>query len=261
MNDQMKTPNKISKKTTIFIVIIVAVLLVLLAAMQLFRTNPDRVLNEFLTAVENGDRGAAMALVSDDIKTERRENIAWFVDDWTSAETVSNEITLEEAWRQRIKMEKNESGEEVPVLNQYGDRDREIEPTSRLVAGFYHAEVTVNYDKDQDPIIITLRRKGDNQWSRLGTTFRGWEIVRVQYQPYTDEELDKLGDEFFEFEGEEEDVEFEIDEDGNLVLPDEEGLILEGEGEKDGATQDEPAKEDAAKKEAPKKEDAEAATQ
>lgn len=259
MNDQMKTSNK----TTLFIVVILALLLVVLAAMQLFRTNPDRVLNEFLTAVENGDRGAAMALVSDEIKTERRENIAWFVDDWTSAETVTNEITLEEAWRQRIKMEKNEAGEEVPVLNKYGDRDREIEPTPRLLAGFYHAEVTVSYDDDEDPIIITLRRKGDNQWSRLGTTFRGWEIVRVQYQPYTDEELDELGDQFFEFEGEtEEDLEFEIDDDGNLVLPDEEGLILEGEGEKEGATKDDPAKkEEAVKKEAPKKDKAEAATQ
>lgn len=231
--------------TTLWIVVVAVLLIVVLAGAQILRTNPDRTLNTFLTAVENGDSGAAMALVSDDIEPYRRENISYFVEDWTKSKTVKYEITKEEAWRQRYLMEKNESGEEVNILNEHGDRAREIEPTPRNLAGFYHAEVTVEYDKDKDPVIITLRRKGDNRWSRLSTTFRGWEIVRVQYQPFDDEELDALGDQFFEFEGEDQ-LDFEIDDEGNLVLPDDEGLILEdGSTEKDGkGTEEKPVQKE-----------------
>jgi hypothetical protein len=230
MEEQEKNGNKM----ILWVVAVVVVLLMVVAGTQIVRTTPDRTLDTFLTAIEEGDRGTAMALVNDGIATERRENIAWFVDDWTSSETVTYEITKEEAWRQRFLMEKNESGEEVNVLNEHGDRDREIEPTPGNFAGFYHAEVNINYDSDIDPVIITLRRKGENRWSRLGTTFRGWEIVRVQYQPFDGSEFDDFGDQFFEFDGEGE-LEYEIDENGNLVLPDEEGLILEdGSTEKDG---------------------------
>lgn len=238
MNEQPQKKNM----TTIWIVVASVLLLVVLVAAQVIRTNPDRVLNQFLTAIEEGDRGTAMALVSDDIEPYRRENISYFVEDWTNSKTVTYEITKEEAWRQRYLTEKNENGDEVNVLNQYGDRDREIEPTPRNFAGFYHAELTVEYDKDQDPVIVTLRRKGDNRWSRLGTTLRGWEIVRMQYN-ISDEEIDLLDDQFFEFEGADE-LDFEIDEDGNLVLPDDEGLILEdGSTEKDGEAAEEKSAE------------------
>lgn len=222
----MNDTKKISNKKILLIAIGISALLFFLMAIQLFRTNPSRTMNSFLAAIQNGNREAAMELVSDGIEPQERENITYFVDDWASADTLSIEQNNTVAWRQRV-VTKKENGEEVAVKNQYNDRLKEVVPTTRYLAGMYEETVVVNYDDDEDPVVITVRRKGNNRWSRLGTAFRGWEIVKIQYQQDTvtnnenrsqgNSTQENTTEELYEFDGTE-NIDYTIDEKGNVVI-------------------------------------------
>ncbi len=206
------------------------VLLVIIAVVQMMRTTPQRTLDQFITAINNHDQAAALSLVSNDIKPYKRENIQYFIEDWTAASTLSMNKTAEASWRYRIQQEKNDKGELVNKINKNGDRDKEIKPTARYWAHDYDADVTVQYDNTEDPVTIVLRRTTKNSWSPFAQMFRGWEIVQIKYQPLPEEDIQVLDTtdsntnnavnsntnaDFQEFSA---DDNVEIDENGNIIV-------------------------------------------
>lgn len=190
-------------------------------------TSPRRPLNAFLNAVEDGKQSAALSYVSDTIKTERRDNIDFFLDDWTGAQELTTSMTEEESWRTRgatSAATEEESEESEGRVEQI--------PTPKYWAHHYEARVTLSFDGYEDPVIIKLKRQAENEASLFAQLFRGWKITRIKYQPISDEELDvenfeidtgelneELNQEVFE---EFDDEEFELDEEGNVLPSDDE---------------------------------------
>lgn len=222
-----------------------AALLVLLgiALVLLWVNSPDRVLKSFLNtiaeegyyeAAENGEldldevlvaeHPAFANFVSDTITADKKKNIRWFLSDWLFAENFDYDITSETAWRSRVKTEEV-NGEKVPVINEHGNETVEQDPISRHVAHHYEAYVDVTFDEIPDPVIIKLIRNTDESWSPLSQLFRGWKVTRIRYQELSEDELlefDFGDDEFFDLdELEEGELEFEFDDEGNLVPVDE----------------------------------------
>ncbi len=233
---------KVAKTLTIGVVLLV--ILALVAALLVWMTNPRRTLDKFIEAINNKDHATALAYVSPDIKQSRKDNIDWFLEDWVISDTLSTIVVTDESWRSRTKMTENEQGETVPEINKYGNEALEKKPTPKYWAHHYQAYVTVEFDDYEDPVIIKLKRKTDNTWSRFAQLFRGWQVTQIKYQPldesdYEDFEFD-FGDEDFDFE--DGDFEFEVDEEGNLVpieAEDEEEDGDEEEVEEDGLVEDE----------------------
>jgi hypothetical protein len=218
--------------TALIVAGLAIVLLIIVGVIQMMRTTPQRTLDQFITALNNHDQAAALSFVSTDIKPYKRENIQYFIEDWTSATTLSINKTREASWRDRVRQEKNDKGEMVDKLNQNGDRDKEIKPAARYWAHDYDADITVTYDNTEDPVTVVLRRTTNNSWSPFAQVFRGWEIVQIKYQPLPEADLEVLdqadpsgdanantdtttGGEFQEFSAEDN---VEIDKDGNIIV-------------------------------------------
>ncbi len=216
------------QKRTLITTIAVIVALVIIAGLGLWLTAPQRVLNGFLNAVEAKDTTKAMSYVSDTVKANKRNNIEFFVDDWATGATVDTAVTSEEAWRSRPVYETDADGEQVIKQNKYGYDKQEVLPTPRYWAHHYHAFVSVTFDEFEDPVVIKLIRDTKASWSPLAQLFRGWKVSQIKYQPLSD-------DDYIEIDASDlfgEDV--EVDEDGNIIL-DEEDL----EAADDGDTADE----------------------
>lgn len=208
-----------SQKKIIGIVVGALVLIVLVIGIALWNTNPQRTVDNFIKAVESGNRKAAMTFVNDSIKKSRYENIEWFVEDWTIAEQFTATKVTDEAWRSRIKMTTNENGESVPEINDHGYETREQTPTPKYWASHYRAFVNVNLviegEEYEDPVIIKLKRNTEDEWGKLGQLFRGWKITRITYQPLGEEGYGAFDLDELDFEDGE--MQFEVDEEGNLV--------------------------------------------
>jgi len=208
--------------------VIALVLLIILSGFFLWFTRPERALNAFLKKVEAHNKDAANTYISESVKAEKKENAQWFIDDWMIAKQLSTKVEKDEAWRAR------ENG-----TDKKGNAKKEVQPVPRYWAHNYQAFVTVAYDEYEDDVIIKLRRKTENGWSRLAQLFRGWEIVEIKYQPIDEEDFEELDfseDEFENFEDEEGLVEDEAD-----LVDDEEGDTedIDGEGEEDNTNNSE----------------------
>lgn len=163
--------NMPSKKTLCISGIVAAVLFVV-AALGLWMTSPTRTYNAFMDAVVAKDSAKALSYVSSDVAQNKRENIEFFLEDWTTADAVTAAEDKNEAWRTR-----DEDGKKITV------------PTQHLLAHNYHVYTTVTFDEFEDPVIVVLRRKTENTSSILGQVFRGWEVVQIKYQPFDEEDL------------------------------------------------------------------------
>lgn len=205
-----------SGKKVLWIVLGLVIAVVVLIGILLWATNPTRTANKFNKLVQDGNYDGAFAMVATDISSDKVDNIDYFVDDWTSAEDITIEVTAEEAWLQRTKVDANGN----IVLNEHGDRDVEIKPTPKYWAHFYQAYMTVEFDDLEDPVIVRLRRKSADGWSPIAQIFRGWEVTKIVYQPLDEDEYEDLDfEELFEIEETEleEDVESDVTEEDTAV--------------------------------------------
>lgn len=204
------------QKRTLLTTIAVILALVVIAGIGLWLTAPQRTLNGFLSAVEAKDATKAMSYVSDTLKSDKRNNIEFFVDDWATGGTITTEVTSDEAWRSRPVYETDAAtGEQVVKKNKYGYDKQEIIPTPRYWAHHYHAFVNVTFDDFEDPVVVKLIRDSKATWTPLGQLFRGWRVSQIKYQPLSDED-------YVEIDAEDlfgDDV--EVDEDGNIILDEE----------------------------------------
>lgn len=192
---------KISRTQWIVAGIGVLALLTCAIIVAMWFTRPERTLTRFLEAVKKQDIAAAQALVATDITERRKDDISFFLEDWTFDSTTVYAIEKEHAaWRSREK--KNDAGEVVKDAD--GDPVRETRPTTRFWAHHYEQYVTVAFDEYEDPVIIRLRREGENTWSRFAQLFKPWKVVDIRYQPLSEEDIAELEadstDEFFEDE-------------------------------------------------------------
>lgn len=173
----------------------VIILLGVVSAFLFWNSNPERTLNGFLDAVNAKNQEQALSFVSEDIKPGKREEVVWFVEDWTSGDTITTAVSKDEAWRTRPKMVKDEAtGELVEKLDTYGNPKKDFKPTPRHWAHLYQAYATVTFDDIEDPVIIKLRRKTDATWSPFAQLFRGWEVIAITYQPIDEEDFYDLED-------------------------------------------------------------------
>jgi hypothetical protein len=214
---------------TILIALGIGLLIVIaLLAAAFWYTSPRRTLNSFLQAIEEGNRRAALSHVSETINANKEDNIAWFVEDWLYAEQIAIEVERDEAWRSRVKTEVNDQGETVPMMNEHGFETKETFPTPRYWAHHYNGYVTVTFDEIEDPVIIKLKRDTDDTFSLWKQLFRSWKVTNITYQPLSEDEVFDL-----DLEGEDfNDLQFEIDEEGNVVVP-EQGVSENGETKPD----------------------------
>jgi hypothetical protein len=198
----------------------------LLLLIVLLATSPTRTLNKFENQILAGDYDSAFALLSTTVAREKIDNADYFISDWSYADEISMERTSETSWLQRTELD----AEGNVVKNKHGDRSVEVKPAPKYWARFYEAEMTVEFDGFEDPVIIRLRRKSSDGWSPLAQIFRGWEITKIVYQPLGDEDFEELDlDEYYELGDD-----FELDfGDEQELLVDDEDLELELESEED----------------------------
>lgn len=164
-----------SKKTLYISGVVVAVLLIV-AAIGIMMTNPMRTFDAFMDAVEAKDEAKALSFVATDITQNKHDNIEFFLDDWTTSDSVSvKEEEKNEAWRTR-----DEGDKKITV------------PTPHLFAHNFQQYATVTFDDFEDPVIVVLRRTTKNGSSILAQLFRGWEVVQIKYQPIDESELDDI---------------------------------------------------------------------
>lgn len=210
----------------------VIVVLAVVAGFLFWNSNPERTLNGFLDAVNAKNQEQALSFVSEDIKPGKREEVVWFVEDWTSGDTVTTAVSKDEAWRTRPKMVKDEiTGELVEKLDKYGNQKKDFKPTPRHWAHLYQAYATVTFDDIEDPVMIKLRRKTESTWNPVAQLFRGWEVIAITYQPIDEEDFYDFEDvEDFVEEGEEVEGEETVEE-GEDVSEDEEAASDEESSE------------------------------
>lgn len=218
-----------SKATWIVAAIAIIVLVLgVLGAVFISSGNPEKQLDGFLAAIEAQDEEAVYTFVAEDISNKNLENIGWFVEDWVIADSVAIEKQTDKSWHQRDEMIEDESGNLVPKTKKNGTTVTEIVPITRYASHFYEAELMVTFsdeegDEYEDPVIIRLRRETDETWSIWPQLFADWKVVNIKYQPFDEEDYDdiELGDdEFIDLEDadfDEEGIDFELDEDGNIV--------------------------------------------
>lgn len=196
------------KKPWVMAVGIVAAIGLLLLII-LLATSPTRTLNKFEKRILAGDYDAAFAMLSTDVSDDKIDNADYFITDWTYADEISIEKTGESSWLQRTKVDEN--GNELE--NKHGDRDVEVKPAPKHWSRFYEAEMTVEFDGFEDPVIIRLRRKSNDSWSPVAQIFRGWELTKIVYQPLGDEDFEELDlDEFYGYDEDEFDQELLVDD-------------------------------------------------
>lgn len=207
----------------------------LLALLLILATSPNRTVRKFERAVLNGNYDKAFNLVSTDVSQDKIDNADLFISDWTFADEISVEQTTETAWLQRVQTD--DAGN--ILKNEHGDRSLEIKPAPKYWARFYETDLNVEFDGFEDPITLRLRRKSNDSWSPLAQLFRGWEITKIVYQPFDDEELfgfDEFeledGITYFEEETDDYYVYFEhpenyvITEEPNTTIASEDGTVL-----------------------------------
>ena len=202
-------------KRSLITIVAVIVALAIIAGIGLWLTAPQRVLNGFLNAVEAKNTTQAMSYVSGTLKANKRNNVEFFVEDWATGATVDTAVTSDEAWRSRPVYEVDANGEQVAKQNKYGYDKQEILPTPRYWAHHYQAFVTVTFDEFEDPVVVKLIRDTNASWNPLAQLFRRWKVSQIKYQPLSDEDYveidasDLFGDDV------------EVDEDGNIILDEE----------------------------------------
>ena len=230
--------------TVLIVVLAVIVVLIVAAVIGMMMTTPQRTADKFYRAIEQHDVTTAMSFVSTDIKPYKRENIQYFIEDWSAADTVSFDQTAEASWLERVKQHKGDNGEMIPDTDRNGTRQREIKPAARYWSHMYDARVTVRYDDTQEPVIVVLERDTKKGWSPFGQVFRPWKVVQIKYQPLDDEALDVLNPDTqddlsntnasadttnsgntnnptnADIQVFDEDQEVEIDADGNIIVKD-----------------------------------------
>lgn len=245
MNTEQATQS--TKKSVMAFIAVVVVLLVL-GAFLAWYTSPRRTLNNFLSAIENRDEATVEQLVSTSLKKTKQENIEWFTEDWLIATSIEAEFEQDESWRSRVVMIE-ENGELVPKMNKHGYEENELKPTPKYLAHHYEAEVTVTFgdgeDEYEDPVVIKLKRDTEDTWSPFAQLFRGWKVTNIKYQPLDDEDFEELEfgeDDFVDISGA--DGEFELDENGELVFPDEEEDIEDAEDDGEETVDEEELLED-----------------
>lgn len=163
-----------SKKVLMIAGIVVAALVVIIG-IGMWVTSPIRTFNAFMKSVEAQDETKALTFVSKDIPKNKQENIGFFLDDWTSSDSISWTETKNESWRTKAEGEKK-----ITV------------PTPHVFAHSFQSYVTVAFDDFEDPVIIVLRRKTENASSYFAQLFRGWEVVQIKYQPFDDDMLSQI---------------------------------------------------------------------
>ncbi|MFH1426524.1 MAG: hypothetical protein ABIG66_03825 [Candidatus Kerfeldbacteria bacterium] len=211
-----------------FFVIIIAVVAIfcLAGGFAFWYTSPKRVLNNFLHAVEFEGRKSAMLNVSTTIKADKRDNIDFFVEDWTSADDVIITFEKDESWKSRPLTETDENGNDVPVINEHGNEALEKVPVSKYWAHHYAAYATIAFEDYEDPVIIKMKRQTEDTWGFFSQLFRAWKITNISFQPWDDldyEAYDESADEDGMWAEDADSFEFEIDEEGNLIVPADEG--------------------------------------
>lgn len=223
-------------KKSIIAIVALAVAGVAVVLFLFWLTSPRRALDAFLGSIKDGKQSAALSYISDDIKPERRDNIELFLDDWTSAKEITFSRSKEESWRAK--------GENAVDDSEESDVATRVEqiPTPKYWAHYYEAHVTLSFDGYEDPVVIKFKRQTDNAGSRFAQLFRGWKIARIRYQPISDADL---GVEDFELNTEDlnadDAIEFEVDDEGNVVPSNESGEegTTEDSGEGAANTNDE----------------------
>ena len=166
--------NMPSKKTCIISGVVVAALIIV-AGLGIWMTSPTRTFDAFMKAVDAKDETAALTFVSKDITQNKQDNIGFFLDDWTTADSVSYKETKNESWR----------------VKDDGDKKTTV-PTPHLFAHNFQAFATVSFDDFDDPVVVVLRRKTSNSSSLFAQLFRGWEVVQIKYQPLDESEFDEV---------------------------------------------------------------------
>lgn len=131
----------------------------------LWLNRPDRTIREFLEAVKKQDKAKVESMISADITDTRKEDISFFTDDWVSDSTTVYTLGTEHAsWRLKA-----------------GGKD--YIPTPRYFAHFYEQYATVAFDDYEDPVVIRVRREGNDASSIFAQLFRPWKVVDIEYQP------------------------------------------------------------------------------
>lgn len=192
----------------------------------LWMTSPSRTVDQFLQAIETEGNKSAKQFVAEDTTADRLDTIDFFIEDWTAADTLEIKQGKEESWRSRVIMEEVD-GEMVPVINEHGNEALEKVPVPEYWAHHYHLYLTVITEDYEDPVIIKLKRKTDDTWGFFSQIFRTWEITRIEFQPIDeleDYEFDSMSEDDFFYTDEtgaenENVIELETDEEGNLILP------------------------------------------
>lgn len=242
-----------SIKKSLVIIVGILVALAVIFGLLFWYTNPNRVVSGFITAVEAGEgtiateteaATGAYTFIGPEVKQGKMENIEFFLEDWLGAETIETVVGEHVAWRSKTRLDENGN----PVLNESGYEEKTTTPTPQWWAHHYEVYVDVNFsdtanleDGFEDPVIIKLKRQTDNTNNIFAQLFRPWKVTQIRYQPFDDEDYEEIEldtEDLEGFEGEEGDVSFEINDDGELVIVDdseeeseEEDETVEGEGE------------------------------
>lgn len=174
--------NMPSKKTLLILIPSILAVFGVIVAAGLWMTNPQRTVDKFFETVKSGNKEASMAFVSADTTQKKRENIEWFVDDWTAADTFTTTQTKNESWRSHT--DKAVSALPLPAITL---------PTTKYLAHNYQVFVNVTFDEFEDPVIVVLQRNTSNTESFFSQIFRGWKIVQIKYQPLDDSDFQDIG--------------------------------------------------------------------
>lgn len=153
------------------VLIVLIILGAIFAIVVVLTNNPRSSLTSFLKAVQAQDAAKAQTYVKNGISAQKQNNIEGFIDDWTSGDSVTTVVDVDEAWRTRATAEKNKDGSEK----------EEIKPTPRYWAHWYQAEVTVTFDDIKDEVVVKMERNTDSTWSKISQLFKPWKIVAIKY--------------------------------------------------------------------------------
>lgn len=150
------------KQQLIWIIVAVVIALVIAVGIFLMAESPRRVLKSSLKDLESHRIEKVMDRVDENLTDQKIRSIEKDLQKIINAESVSTEITSDEAWRLKDDVQT---------------------PTKKYLASNYRATVTITLDEIPYDVTFRLRRQGaTDEFKIFSFLFKPWVITNVKIE-------------------------------------------------------------------------------